>query len=164
MVVRRDYLLHGHFTRYNYTSLSPLLKRHGPVSDLIEGYFPDDFVDAIKLRPGTKTWSVEMEYGAHKITRAIKHLTVHRQGRVKIGWAARLKRALKDLYPLYLDWRGDVEGEPPAKCTNEVHKPWHDYRADVAFLPEDGHWRCVGCGWLYDANGNRVRERYYSGA
>ena len=114
MTPRRDNLNHGDFARYSNTHLPTLLRKPGPVANLIDGYFPDDFVAAIKLRRGTKSWALEIEYGVHKITRAVKQLPVLMNGSVKVGWAARLKRALKDLYPLYLEWCGGVEGEPPA--------------------------------------------------
>lgn len=145
------------------TSIGTLLKQRGPVRDYVDGEFEDEFLDHCHLERGPKVWTVVCEYGAERFTHEQNHLLVLTTGRVDLKWALRLRAALRLLYAEYLDWRGDVTTEPPKGCPNDIHRDWNPNYSrlnDPTFAPDDGYWRCLGCGWLLDSDGLRIREKY----
>lgn len=159
----KPYLNHSRLGRFESAGLESLMNWRGPVRDLIDGNYPEEFIGAVRLIRTGSRWSVRVKWGANVRQVREENLRVRVSGRVQLRWAARLKRVVDDLYIDWLHWLGDVTTEPPADCPNDVHKPWHaehSHLNDPSFVPDDGHWRCLGCGWLVDTDGRRVREVY----
>jgi hypothetical protein len=140
--------------------LDTALKYRGPVRDLVDGEFPDEFVERVSIVKGKRHYSARLLYGAHTQTVESRHMKFKESGRVDIRFAAGLKRACNELYLSWLDLCGDITTEPPKSCPSDQHKTWTPYRTEAAFVPCDGHWRCLGCGWLLDSDGNRIHEQY----
>lgn len=156
----KDILRHGDLARTQAVSLTRIIGTPGPVRDILDGLYPDEFVESVSLLRGRSRWTCIVEYGALSAKDTNSELRVRHSGRVEARWAGRLKQILDDLYTQWLGWRGDVTTEPPKDCPNDAHREWNPYRTPAAFLPDDGLWRCVGCGWLLDSDGTRIHEHY----
>ena len=154
-------LYHLDLTRARKTGLRSIINRQGPVRENVDGMYPDEFIDAVTLVPAQRHFLVMVKYGAHVDSAIHKHLRLAR-GKVGKIFTAALVSVLNDLYVSWLGWRGDITTEPPKGCPNDVHAKWADEPVGVHFVPDSGLWRCIGCGWLVDADGTRIREHYDS--
>ncbi len=155
-------LYHLDLIRARKTGLRSIINRQGPVRENVDGMYPDEFIDAVTLEVKGRHLLVEVSYGAHKDATFHKHLRTRSAGRVGDRFTAALVSVLNDLYVSWLGWRGDITTEPPKDCPNDVHAKWADEPVGVHFVPDSGLWRCIGCGWLVDADGTRIREHYDS--
>lgn len=143
--------------------LAVLVKYRGPLRLALDGRYPDEFLESVRLiRSEYDTWDLRVRWGDYSET-AVLGLEVEYEGRVSEDFAEVVMHGADSLVAGWLEEHGLLTSAPPEGCPNEVHKEWHDNYSrfdDPAFVPDDGLWRCVGCGWLLDSDGTRIRETY----
>jgi hypothetical protein len=158
--LRHNPLYHKDLTKYETVGLRYMINAPGPVRDRVDGSYPEDFIDSVRLHRRGNHFLVRVKRWGYTDATVHKHLRVRLGGRVGPRFAAALESTLNDLYVTWLGWCDDVTTEPPKSCPNEVHAKYAPDPVGVHFVPDNGLWRCVGCGWLIDTDGTRIRERY----
>ena len=154
-------LTHEDLRKGRMQTLWKLASYEGPVKGLLEHY-AEHFLRCARLRRVSgQAWYLELWLDGEPTTRSDTWGPSGKlYGPVTEEWARSLEWQAFDLWRAYQVITGGITSEPPGECPNVRHVVQWESVSSPEWVPDSGHWRCIGCGWLVDSDGVRVREEY----